>query len=935
MEENPTTQSPVAFSREGLFVQGRPVILLTSSLFYFRIPRGLWADRLQKVKAAGYNAIDVYLPWNHHELAEGQWDFQGERDVAAFLRLAAEAGLWVVARPGPYICSEWDGGGLPAYLFTDGQMRLRDNDPRFLQHVARWYDRILPVLRAFELGRGGSVVAVQLENELDFYDCADRPGYMQALRDMARLHGIGVPLIACVGQGDITGASGDVEDVVPTLNLYHDERDPGVEARAAHYQAELACRGLPLCVTETKRSHAFLRRLLACGAKWLGPYNQTGGTNFGFSNAVNNWGSPLSLVTSDYDFGGMISSAGALRPEFAEARVLARLVAALGPALALAVPARKHGIMFQTGLQPVDCGPFALALHGGGLLVALPNIGDEERTVTLRDGRGEFPRHTRLAVAPGSCPLVLRDVPLAIWGLEGALVYATGELAAAEAVDGGTLLAFHTDRVAELAFAFPAGATVHAGEGMSVSTEGGEHAFSFAAGHPVAATVRFPGGRRLEIVGLDRRDAPWVEGRSSGGVPVLGKWRPGASATHSRDGSLELALRWAAAPAQAPIGPVRTCGDRPPRLEEVGVLRGVGWYGARVRTASRTPVAGFLLQDGADILSLYVDGAHLGTVVPGGGSAYLPATDPTRDQADLLVRVEIWGHSNFDDARLPALRLNSLRGLANIVAVTRHQDISHNWHYQHLDTGQPAQPSGECSGLPLVGWGGWLSTRRPNAGCYHKRILAARDADRWVLYFQGLEAQAEASANGGPSLPINPLNPYADISPWVQAGQPINLMLYLEQSHGRSAGRVFLLEGRAATDWWVAGAGEAELWAAAVEAQSQATCAGLPYRLPPGDVTWLLAELDEVEGRPGGWAVSCQGRNAKVSAFLNGRLVGRLWLPSATRPRLVGGVDDRLFLPGPWWRQAANRLALLVEAIAANEPAEITQVTFRPLDGAW
>ena len=131
----------------------------------------------------GYNCIDVYMPWNDHEVTRDSWDFGGERDVAAFLQMAAEEGLWVLARPGPYICSEWDGGGLPAYLLTDGALRLRDNDAGFLRHVARWFDQILPILSRFQLGAAGTVIAVQLENELDFYDCADPRGYIEVLRD--------------------------------------------------------------------------------------------------------------------------------------------------------------------------------------------------------------------------------------------------------------------------------------------------------------------------------------------------------------------------------------------------------------------------------------------------------------------------------------------------------------------------------------------------------------------------------------------------------------------------------------------------------------------------------------------------------------------------------------------------------------------------------
>ncbi|MGO4275333.1 beta-galactosidase, partial [Paenibacillus sp. TAF58] len=298
----------------------------------------LWKERLNKVKAFGYNAIDVYFPWNHHESVEGTWDFTGEKDAAQFLQDAADAGLWVIARPGPYICSEWDGGALPAYLFVKENLRLRDNDPTFLRHVARWYEQILPILKKYETDQGGTIIAVQLDNELDFYPCSDPKGYISALRDLALQHGITVPLIACAGQGGLYEASGFAEGVVPTCNFYPNDQDPVFEEKVLFYREELAHRGLPLLVTETNRSHFLLRRLLSAGAKLLGPYLQASGTNFGFTNAANNWGNPLSFLTSDYDFGGMISPEGHIREEAYEGRMLHRVIQTYGTSLAEAKP---------------------------------------------------------------------------------------------------------------------------------------------------------------------------------------------------------------------------------------------------------------------------------------------------------------------------------------------------------------------------------------------------------------------------------------------------------------------------------------------------------------------------------------------------------------------------------------------------------------------
>ncbi len=195
-----------------LVVDGEERVRLCASLFPFRIPRELWATRLVQVRATGYDLLDVYVPWNLHETAPGVWDLSdGRRDVGAFLDLAHEAGLQVLARPGPYICSEWDGGALPAWLTLDPELRVRQAEPRYLAQVRRWFGQVLPVLASRQhgehatAGTGGAVVAAQLENELDFLDCDDRPGYVGALAAMAREHGITVPLVACAGQGDLPG----------------------------------------------------------------------------------------------------------------------------------------------------------------------------------------------------------------------------------------------------------------------------------------------------------------------------------------------------------------------------------------------------------------------------------------------------------------------------------------------------------------------------------------------------------------------------------------------------------------------------------------------------------------------------------------------------------------------------------------------------------
>ena len=150
---------------------------------------------------------------------------------------------------------------------SNPSLRVRQNEPPFLAAgVGAGSTRCCRSSPHASTEPAARSIVVQLENELDFFDCADRAGYITALRDLAVAHGITVPLIACAGQGDLSGATGDVEGVVPAFNFYPNDDSPYIEAEVRRYAELLADRGLPLLVTETNRRHRTLRRLLASGA---------------------------------------------------------------------------------------------------------------------------------------------------------------------------------------------------------------------------------------------------------------------------------------------------------------------------------------------------------------------------------------------------------------------------------------------------------------------------------------------------------------------------------------------------------------------------------------------------------------------------------------------------------------------------------------------
>lgn len=385
------TNSKVIISNDGIEINGSKQILLVGSLFYFRLPRATWEQRIVDLKKLGYNAVDVYFPWNYHEQSRGVFDFDGEKDVEFFLQLLHKHNMYVVARPGPYICSEWNGGGLPARILSDKTMRIRTSDPTYLAEVKLWYDTIVPILAKYEIGKGGTVICMQLENELDFFDCDDVSGYVSALHRFAVNDGLTVPCIACAGQGGLVNCGGMVDGVVGTYNFYPSFSDIDFDYNCYRYAQALETRNLPLMVTETHRDHNILKRELLAGAKLLGAYNQVSGTNFGFYESVNNWGHgehPESFITSDYDFGGVITALGDYTAEADKAILFACGLAVYGESLAFAKSIQNSEVKITAD--------FTLPTYGGilqigdGMLLGVTNCGQLDGNAHICVGKYAF-----------------------------------------------------------------------------------------------------------------------------------------------------------------------------------------------------------------------------------------------------------------------------------------------------------------------------------------------------------------------------------------------------------------------------------------------------------------------------------------------------------------------------------------------------------------
>lgn len=195
-------------------LNGEPIQLICGEMHYPRVPQEYWRDRLLRAKAMGINTISTYVFWNIHERRPGEFDFSGEADLAKFIKTAQEVGLYVVLRPGPYVCAEWDFGGYPYWIQKEKGMVWRaDNEP-FLKACKRYIDRLGKELKHLTVTNGGPILLVQVENEYGSY--AGDKVYLAKLRDMIKAAGFNVPLITCDGAGQMP--NGYVEGCLPTVN---------------------------------------------------------------------------------------------------------------------------------------------------------------------------------------------------------------------------------------------------------------------------------------------------------------------------------------------------------------------------------------------------------------------------------------------------------------------------------------------------------------------------------------------------------------------------------------------------------------------------------------------------------------------------------------------------------------------------------------------
>ncbi|XP_021551916.1 beta-galactosidase-1-like protein 2 [Neomonachus schauinslandi] len=286
------------------------------SMHYFRVPKEYWKDRLLKMKACGLNTLTTYVPWNLHEPERGQFDFSGNLDLEAFVLMAAEIGLWVILRPGPYICSEIDLGGLPSWLLQDSGMRLRTTYKGFTEAVDLYFDHLMSRVVPLQYKHGGPIIAVQVENEYGSYN--RDPAYMPYIKKALEDRGIVELLLTSDNKDGLQ--KGVMDGVLATINLQSQHElqlltnfllsVQRVQPKMVmeYWTGWFDSWGGPHNILDSSEVLKTVSAILDAGSS-INLYMFHGGTNFGFINGAMHFHEYKSDVTS-YDYDAVLTEAG-------------------------------------------------------------------------------------------------------------------------------------------------------------------------------------------------------------------------------------------------------------------------------------------------------------------------------------------------------------------------------------------------------------------------------------------------------------------------------------------------------------------------------------------------------------------------------------------------------------------------------------------------
>lgn len=312
------------------YMDSKSFDIYSGAMHYFRTVPEYWEDRLTKLKAAGFNTVETYVCWNLHEKKPGEFDFSGILDIEKYLEIAQKVGLYAIVRPGPYICAEWDFGGLPAWLLKDKNMQIRCMYPDYLKCVERFYKELLPRLVPHLQSNGGNIIAMQVENEYGSY--GNDKEYLRYVEKLTRDCGIDCLLFTSDGNTNNMISGGSLPDIYKVLNFGSRSRTAfnvlkGFENDGPNMCGEFWCGWFDHWRDKhhTRNSLEIVNEIkgfIDNGASF-NMYMFHGGTNFGFTAGANqNQGHGYEPTVTSYDYCAMLTEWGDYTPAYHAVRKL-------------------------------------------------------------------------------------------------------------------------------------------------------------------------------------------------------------------------------------------------------------------------------------------------------------------------------------------------------------------------------------------------------------------------------------------------------------------------------------------------------------------------------------------------------------------------------------------------------------------------------------
>ncbi|HEY1804417.1 MAG TPA: beta-galactosidase family protein [Terracidiphilus sp.] len=329
LSSSPRAQSPTPATHtlrangDHFELDGKPFQIISGAIHYARVPRAYWRDRLRKARAMGLNTVETYVFWNLHEPSPGQFDFDGQNDVAEFIREAQQEGLFVILRPGPYVCAEWDFGGYPAWLLKTPGMEVRTSDPAFMAAASRWMHRLGQELAPLQSANGGPIIAVQVENEYGSF--GSDHNYMEQMHHLLLDSGFDKAMLYTADGADEL-PNGSLPELPAVINF-----GSGNAKTEFAKLAKLRPNAPRMCGEYWdgwfdhwgEKHHTSDAAAEANELQWMleqgfsvNLYMFHGGTSFGWMNGANIDGGKYGADVTSYDYDVPVSESGELRNKF-------------------------------------------------------------------------------------------------------------------------------------------------------------------------------------------------------------------------------------------------------------------------------------------------------------------------------------------------------------------------------------------------------------------------------------------------------------------------------------------------------------------------------------------------------------------------------------------------------------------------------------------